>query len=158
MSESEEHSDGRRVACDLLRFLDELMRAIVHVELGSPGVAQLTLLEMRILSSLAEAREPVRLGELAGLTGVSVGQTGQATARLRTLRLVERVGGGRGKERAVAIALRGRRLLSSIAAGRQKALESFIAGLGKAERLRLEGATHLLGRDLDRLSEGMLVA
>jgi DNA-binding MarR family transcriptional regulator len=158
MTDMEERTDGRRTACDLLRFLDELMRAIAGVELGNPGVAQLTLLEMRILTSLAEAGKPLRLTDLAGLTEASVGQAGQATDRLRTLRLAERVGGGRGEERAFGIALRGRRLLSALGAGRQRAVEGFIARLGKAERLRLEGAAHLLGRDLDRLSEGMLAA
>jgi DNA-binding MarR family transcriptional regulator len=158
MTEREERSDGPRTARDLLRFLDELMRAIARVELGNPGVAQLTLLEMRILTSLAELGKPVRLSELADLTEVSVGQTGQATDRLRTLRLVQRLGGGRGPERSFAIVPRGRRLLASLEARRQRGVEGFIAELGRAERLRLEGAAHLLGRDLDRLSEGMLAA
>jgi DNA-binding MarR family transcriptional regulator len=119
-------------------------------------VAQLTLLERRILTSLAEAEKPMRLSDLADRTEASVGQTGQATARLRTLRLLQRLGGGRGRERSFAIAPRGRRLLASLAARRQRAVEGFIAELARAERLRLEGAAHLLGRDLDRLSEGML--
>ena len=158
MTEREERSDRRRTARDLLRFLDELMRAMARVELGNPSVAQLSLLEMRILSSLAEAGEPVRLSDLADRTAVSAGQTGQATDRLRTLRLVQRLGGGRGRERSFAIAPGGRHLLASLEARRQRAVEGFIARLGGAERLRLEGAAHLLGRDLDRLSEGMLAA
>ena len=158
MTEIEERGEGRRTARDLLRFLDELMRAIAQVELGNPGVAQLTLLEMRILTGLAEAGKPMRLSDLADRTAVSVGQTGQATDRLRTLRLVQRLGGGRGRDRSFAIDPRGRRLLASLETRRQRAVEGFIARLGGAERLRLEGAAHLLGRDLDRLSEGMLAA
>jgi DNA-binding MarR family transcriptional regulator len=158
MTEREKATDGRRMARQLLRFLDEVMQAIARVELGDPGVAQLTLLEMRILRTLAEAGQPLRLVELAHSTEASAGQTGQATDRLRALGLAERAGGGRGRERAFLIARRGRRLLAALDAGRQAALEGFIARLGKAERLRLEGAAHLLGRDLDRLSEGMLSA
>jgi hypothetical protein len=71
MTEKEERSDRPRTARDLLRFLDELLRAIARVELGNPGVAQLTLLEMRILTSLAEAGKPVRLSDLADRTAVS---------------------------------------------------------------------------------------
>jgi DNA-binding MarR family transcriptional regulator len=158
MTDTRRAGDGQRVARELLRFLDEVMRAIARVELGDPGVAQLTLLEMRILTSLAEAGRPMRLSEIADLTEASVGQTGQATDRLRVLGLAERAGGGRGWERAFVIALRGRRLRNSLEAGRQAAIEGFIAGLGRAERLRLEGAAHLLGRGLDRLAEGMLTA
>jgi hypothetical protein len=51
-----------------------------------------------------------------------------------------------------------RRLLRSLEAGRQAAVEGFIARLRNVEGLRLEAAAHLLGRDLDRLSEGMLSA
>jgi DNA-binding MarR family transcriptional regulator len=158
MTDTEKANDGQRMARELLRFLDGIMRAIARVELGDPGVARLTLLEMRLLTALAEAGQPMSLVELADLTETGVGQTAQATDRLRALGLAERAGGGRGWERAFLIALRGRRLLDSLEAGRQAAVERFIAGLDKAERLRLEGAAHLLGRDLDRLSKGMLAA
>jgi DNA-binding MarR family transcriptional regulator len=158
MTDTEKANDGQRMARELLRFLDEIMRAIAGVELGDPGVARLTLLEMRLLTALAEAGQPMSLVELADLTETGVGQTAQATDRLRALGLAERAGGGRGWERAFLIALRGRRLLDSLEAGRRAAVERFIAGLDKAERLRLEGAAHLLGRDLDRLSKGMLAA
>jgi hypothetical protein len=53
------------------------------------------------------------------------------------------------------IASRGRPLLSYLQAARQRAVEGFIARLDETERLRVEGAAHLLGRDLDRLSKGM---
>jgi hypothetical protein len=158
MTDEERAEEGRRTARELLGFLDEMMRTIARVELGDPGVARLTLLEIRILRTLADAGRAVSLGELADLSEASSGQTGTAMDRLRTFYLAERAGGGRGWERAFVIARRGRRLLASMEAGRQAAVEGFIARLGNAERLRLEGAAHLLGRDLDRLSEGMLVA
>jgi len=158
MSDSDEAREERRIARELLRFLDEVMRAIARVELGDPGVARLTLLELRLLTTLAEAGGPLSVIELADLTQAGVGETSQATDRLRALGLTDRAGGGRGSERAFLIALRGRRLLNSMDAGRQAAVERFIAGLGRSERLRLEGAAHLLGRDLDRLSGGMLTA
>jgi hypothetical protein len=158
MTDRANASDGTKMARDLLRFFDEVMRAIAPVELGDPAVAQLTLLEMQVLSALAEAGRPVAVGELAGLTEASLRQTGQATDRLRSLGLAERAGGGRGWEPAFWVARGGRRLLGSLDAGRQAAVEGFIARLGNVERLRLEAAAHLLGRDLDRLSEGMLTA
>lgn len=149
-------AENRKTARELLRFVEQLMRTIAGVDLGDPGAAQLTLLEMRILLALGDAGEARRVGEIAGLTATSTGQSGQAANRLRGLSLVERVGGGRGEERAFALTRRGRRMLRSLEASRQRAVEGFIARLGRSERLRLEGAAHLLGRDLDRLSNGML--
>jgi DNA-binding MarR family transcriptional regulator len=158
MSDERKARDRKTAARELLRFLEEVMQAIARAELGEPGIAQLTLMEMRILTALAEAGQPASLSDLARITEAGTGQTGQATARLRGLRLAERVGGGRGSERVFVIAPRGRRLLSYIEAARQRAVEGFIARLGEAERLRVEGAAHLLGRGLDRLSKGMLAA
>jgi DNA-binding MarR family transcriptional regulator len=158
MIETAEAIESRKTARELLRFLEEMMRTIARVDLGDPGVAQLTLLEMRVLMALGEARHSLRIDELAGLIETSAGQSGQAADRLRGLGLAERAGGGRGEKRAFAISSRGRRLLRSLEAGRQSAVERFISQLGRSERLRLEGAAHLLGRDLDRLSEGMLAA
>lgn len=155
MIETQE-AENRKTARELLRFLEELMRTIAGVDLGDPGAAQLTLIEMRILLALGEAGEAREVGEIAGLTETSTGQSSQAANHLRGLGLVERVGGGRGEERAYAITRRGRRMLRSLEASRQRAVEGFIARLGRSERLRLEGAAHLLGRDLDGLSNGML--
>jgi DNA-binding MarR family transcriptional regulator len=158
MNDAEQVSDGRKMARELLRFLDKMMQAIARAELGDPGVAQLTLLEMRILTSLAEAGRPIQLGELADLGEASIGQTGHVMDRLRRRGLAERAGGDRGRDRAFVIARAGRRLLGSLETARRRAVEAYITRLSKAERLRLEGAAHLLGRDLDRLSEGMLSA
>jgi DNA-binding MarR family transcriptional regulator len=156
MNGQRKSGDEKRAARLLLRFLDDVMRAVAGIELGDPGVAQLTLLEMRILTSLAEAGGPTSLSDLARRSEAATGQTGQATARLRGLKLAERAGGGRGSEREFVIASRGRRLLSYLQASRQRAVEGFIARLDETERLRVEGAAHLLGRDLDRLSKGMV--
>jgi DNA-binding MarR family transcriptional regulator len=156
MNDGRKARDEKTVARELLRFLDEVMRAIARAELGDPGVAQLTLVEIRILRALAETGQPASISDLARITKARAGQTGQATARLRGLRLADRAGGGRGAERAFAIAPRGRRLLGYLDSVRQQAVEGFIARLGETERLRVEGAAHLLGRDLDRLSKGML--
>jgi DNA-binding MarR family transcriptional regulator len=158
MIETAQSVEGRKTARELLRFLEEMMRTIARVDLGDPGAAQLTLLEMRILMALAEAGRALRIEEIACAAETSAGQSGQAADRLRGLGLAERAGGGRGEERAFAITLRGRRLLRSLEAGRQAAVERFIARLGRSERLRLEGAAHLLGSDLDRLSAGMLAS
>jgi DNA-binding MarR family transcriptional regulator len=158
MIEAAQAEEGRKAARELLRFLEEMMRTVARVDLGDPGVAQLTLLEMRILLLLADAGRALEIGELAAISETSAGQMGQAADHLRGLGLAERLGGGRGAERAFAITARGRRLLRSLEAGRQAAVERFIAGLGHSERLRVEGAAHLLGRDLDRLSSGMLAA
>src|SRR5262245_41211725 len=100
MTDSDEAGDVRRLARELLRFLDEVMRAIARIELGDPGVARLTLLELRLLTALAETGEPMSVIELSDLTEAGVGETGQATHRLRVLGLTERAGGGRGWERA----------------------------------------------------------
>jgi DNA-binding MarR family transcriptional regulator len=158
MIETAQSVERRKTARQLLRFLEEMMRTIARVDLGDPGVAQLTLLEMRILLVLGEAGRALPIGELAAISETSAGQSGQAADKLRGLGLAERGGGGRGDERAFAITIRGRRLLRSLEAGRQAAVERLISGLGRSERLRLEGAAHLLGRDLDRLSSGMLAA
>jgi DNA-binding MarR family transcriptional regulator len=158
MNDERKSGDEKRAARLLLRFLDDVMRAIARVELGDPGVAQLTLLEMRILTSLAEAGGPTSLSDLARRSEAGTGQTGQATAHLRGLKLAERAGGGRGSEREFVIASRGRQLLSYLQAARQRAVEGFIARLDETERLRVEGAAHLLGRDLDRLSNGMVAS
>jgi DNA-binding MarR family transcriptional regulator len=158
MTDTAEVVEGRKTARELLRFLEEMMRTIARVDLGEPGAAQLTLLEMRILLAIGEAGRALWIGEIASVSETSAGQSSQAADRLRGLGLAERAGGGRGEERAFAITLRGQRLLRSLEAGRQAAVEGFIARLGRAERLRLEGAAHLLGRDLDRLSSGMLAA
>jgi DNA-binding MarR family transcriptional regulator len=158
MIESAEAVESRRTARELLRFLEERMRTIARVDLGDPGVAQLTLLEMRVLMALGEAGQALLIREVAEGTETSAGQSGQAADRLRGLGLAERAGGGRGEERAFAITRRGRHLLRSLEAGRQAAVERFISRLGPSERLRLEGAAHLLGHDLDRLSNGMLAA
>lgn len=155
MNDEQKSRDEKRAARSLLRFFDDVGRGIARVELGDPGIARLTLLEMRILTSLAEAGRPTSLRELARRNEAGPGQTGQATAHLRGLRLAERAGGGRGSAREFVIASRGRRLLSCLKSARERALEGFIAGLGETERLRVEGAAHLLGRDLDRLSKGM---
>lgn len=158
MIETAEAVESRKTARELLRFLEEMMRTIARVDLGDPGVAQLTLLEMRILMVLGEGGRALAIHQVAQLMEASAGQTGQAADRLRGLGLAERAGGGRGEERAFAITRRGRRLLRSLDAGRQAAVERFISRLGRSERLRLEGAAHLLGSDLDRLSNGMLAA
>jgi DNA-binding MarR family transcriptional regulator len=158
MIETAEEVQSRKTARELLRFLEEMMRTIARVDLGEPGASQLTLLEMRILIALGEAGEALRIRDIASLTAASAGETGQAAERLRVIGLSERAGGGRGEERAFAITGRGRRLLGSLDSSRQAAVERFIARLGRRERLRLEGAAHLLGRDLDRLSEGMFPA
>jgi DNA-binding MarR family transcriptional regulator len=147
-----------RAARQLVQFLDEVMRAIARADLGNPGIAQLTPVEMRILRALAETGRPASLSDLARVTEAGPGQVGQAAARLRGMRLAERAGGGRGSEREFVIAPRGRRLLGYFEAARQRAVEGFIARLGETDRLRVEGAAHLLGRDLDRLSQGMLEA
>jgi DNA-binding MarR family transcriptional regulator len=154
--ENPERDDSRKTARELLRFLEEMMRTIARVDLGEPGAAQLTLLEMRILMTLGEAERAVPIRAVAELSETSAGQSGHAAERLRALGLAARAGGGRGERRAFAITARGRRLLHSLDASRQAAVEGFIARLGRSQRLRLEGAAHLLGRDLDRLSDGML--
>jgi DNA-binding MarR family transcriptional regulator len=156
MIETAQPAEGRKTARELLRFLEEMMRTIARVDIGDPGVAQLTLLELRILMALGDAGKPLPIGEIASISETSLGQSGQAADRLRALGFAERGGGGRGDERAFTITLCGRRVLRSLAAGRQAAVEGFIARLGRSERLRLEGAAHLLSRDLDRLSSGML--
>jgi DNA-binding MarR family transcriptional regulator len=158
MIETAEVAERRRTARELLRFLEEMMRTIAQVDLGDPGVAQLTLLEMRILMVLGESGGALTVHAVAAMTETSTGRSGQATDRLRGLGLAERAGGGRGTERAFAISARGRRLLRALEASRESAVERFIARLGRSERLRLEGAAHLLGHDLDRLSGGMLAA
>ena len=156
MIETAEVVESRKTARELLRFLEEMMSTIARVDLGDPGVAQLTLLEMRILMTLGEAGHAIPIAEVAAISETSAGQSGQAADRLRGLGLAERSGGGRGEERAFAITRRGLRLLRSLEAGRQAAVERFISRLGRPERLRLEGAAHLLGHDLDRLATEML--
>ena len=156
MSTTTQPHEVRATARQLLRFLDEMMRTIVRVELGDPALAQLTLLEMRVLIALGDRESAIALREIAAAAETSVGQAGQASDRLRGRGLVERAGGGRGERRALAITRRGRRLLASLAASRQAGVERFLAELGPSERLRVEGAAHLLGRDLDRLAGGML--
>ena len=153
-----EAQDGRTTARQLLTFLEEMMRTIARVDLGQSGVAQLSLLEMRLLIALGELGAAASLAEIAQLTQTSVGQSGQASERLRSRGLAARAGGGRGAERAFVITLRGRRLLHSLEEKRQAALEGLISRLTSPERLRLAGAAHLLGGDLDRLSGGMLGA
>jgi DNA-binding MarR family transcriptional regulator len=102
--------------------------------------------------------ETATLSELAQRSETSIGQSGQATEKLRSRGLAERRGGGRGPERAFSTTSRGRRLLRSLKAGRQSAVEGMISTLAPKQRLRLEGAAHLLGSDLDRLSSGLLAA
>jgi len=145
-------------ARELLRFLDEMMRAIGRVDLGDPGIAQLTMLEMRTLLVLGEAGRAMEIRELAGRSDSSLGESGQACNGLRSRGLVERAGGGRGSERALRISSRGRRLLASLEAARRAAVERFLGSLSGPERLRVDGAAHLLGGELERLSRGMLAA
>jgi DNA-binding MarR family transcriptional regulator len=152
---TDEHREESRTARELLGFVDELMRATAR-DLGDPGAAELTLLDLRLLRTLRESRVPLRVDELARMLQASEGQAHQSVDRLRALGLAERAGGGRGTERAYAVARRGRRWLSSFERGRQRAVERFIDRLDPTERLRLEGAAHLLGHRLDRLSGGML--
>jgi hypothetical protein len=49
-------------------------------------------------------------------------------------------------------------VLRSLEAGRESAVEGLISRLAPTERLRVEGAAHLLGHDLDRLAGGLLAA
>jgi DNA-binding MarR family transcriptional regulator len=153
-----QQAETKKVAQELLRFLEEMMEAIVRVDLGDPAVAQLTLLELRLMLALGEAREAISLRDLAECAGTSVGEGGHATERLRSRGLAERRGGGRGAERTFAITRRGRTLLRSLEAGRERAVEGLISRLAPTERLRVEGAAHLLGHDLDRLAGGLLAA
>jgi DNA-binding MarR family transcriptional regulator len=153
-----QQAETHKAARELLRFLEELMQAVARVDLGDAAVAQLTLLEFRLMLALGEAQGPISLRDLARCAGTSVGEGGHATERLRSRALAERRGGGRGLERSFAITRRGRALLQSLEAGRQTAVEGLISSLAPAERLRVEGAAHLLGRDLDRLAEGLLAA
>jgi len=90
-----EAQDGRRTARQLLAFLEEMMRTIARVDLGQSGVAQLSLLEMRLLIALGELGAAASLAEIAHLTETSVGQSGQASERLRSRGLAARAGGGR---------------------------------------------------------------
>ena len=158
MIKSPGRHEEQESALELLRFLDQLLRAIGRVDLGDSGIAQLTFLELRILVALGEAGESLAIGELADLTSASVGQSGQACQGLRGRGLIERADGGRGPERSVRISSQGRRLLGSLRAHRQAAVESFISRLNPSERLRLDGAAHLLGGGLERLSGSMLPA
>jgi len=157
MIETAEVPEVRKTAWELLRFLEELMRAIARIDVGDPAVAQLTLLELRILMALGAAGESA-LSELSRSSATSLGQCEEASQRLRRRGLAERAAGEAGEERAFAITALGRRLISSLEKDRFAALESLISRLGRPERLRLEGATHLLGDDLDRLAAGMLAA
>ena len=158
MIETAAQKAGRpQTARELLRFLGRVMPALAEVDLGAPGVGELTLVEMRILIALGESQDALALRDLAGLTGTSAGYCGQAADGLCSRGLAERVRGGRGPDRAIRISPHGRRLLASLEVKRQAALESFIDGLGPSEQLRLDGAAHLLG-DLGRLSRGMLAA
>lgn len=158
MMVSKQTTDARRTAGELLGFLERMMEAIVRVDLGDPAVAQLTLLELRILMVLDGAREPRTIREVALEVETSAAQSGHATERLRARGLAERRGGGRGQDRAFSLTRHGAQLLRSLEAGRQGAVETLISSLAPSERLRLEGATHLLGHDLDRLGAGALGA
>ncbi len=153
-----ETKSDRQTARELAQFLDRVTPAIARVDLGDAGIAPLSLLELRILIALADSATALSIGELAALAALSVGQSGQAAARLSGLGLTARVGGGRGSERTIALTRRGRRLLGRLEAARERTIEGFIARLGETERLRLEGAVHLLGRDLDQLADRMLAA
>src|SRR5947208_15699777 len=116
MIANEQALEVRTTVRELLRFLDEMMRVIVRVDLGDPAVAQLTLLEMRILMTLGDSgKKAVALREIAQATRASARDSGQASDRLRRRGLVERTAGGRGEERAFTITLRGRRLIGSLA-------------------------------------------
>src|SRR3954447_6263610 len=119
-----QREDGR-TARELLRFLNEMMRTIAQVDLGQAGIAELTLLELRVLVAVGESGQAMEIRELAELGETSVGQSSQACHGLRSRGLIDRAGGGRGPERTVAISSRGRRLLSSLAASRQVAVEGF---------------------------------
>jgi DNA-binding MarR family transcriptional regulator len=158
MMVSGQTTQTRRTAGEILRFLDRMMDAIVRVDLGDSGVAQLTLLELRTLMVLGGARRPMTIREIALEGETSIAQSGQATGRLRSRGLAERRGGGRGDDRAFSLTRRGGQLLGSLEAGRQSAVEMLISSLTPSDRLRLEGAAHLLGSDLDRLGAGVLAA
>jgi DNA-binding MarR family transcriptional regulator len=125
---AKQQGEERKTAVELLRFLEEMMRAIARVDFGDPGVAQLTFLEMRILVALAESPQAIEIRELAELTDASLGLSGQACEGLRGRGLAERSGGGRGSERALVISARGRRLLASLEASRRAAVEGSSPG------------------------------
>jgi DNA-binding MarR family transcriptional regulator len=158
MTVSGQTTETQRTAGELLRFLERMMEAIVRVDLGDPAVAQLTLLELRVLMVLGGARRPRTIREVALEEETSMAQTGHATERLRARRLAERRGGGRGEDRAFSLTRRGAQLLRSLETGRQGAVEALISSLAPSERLRLSGAAHLLGTDLDRLGAGAIAA
>lgn len=155
---SGETTETRRTAGELLRFLERMMDAIARVDLGDSAVAQLTLLELRVLIVLGGAPRPTTIREIALEGETSVAQSGHATGRLRARGLAERRGGGRGDDRAFSLTGKGVQLLRSLDAGRQSGVEMLISSLAPSDRLRLEGAAHLLGTDLDRLGAGVLAA
>lgn len=155
MTEEEEARDIRSLARRLTSIFDELLRSVARVDPGQPEAAQLTLQQIQILLALEEAPGASSLHALAASADLSVGQIGQVAVRLIGLRLVERVGGGRGPDRTFTLTSQGRRVLRQLESARARALEGFVARLNERERMRMQGAVHLLGGDLDRLSRGI---
>lgn len=153
---TEQQAATRRTAHGLLCFLDEMMQVIVRVEVSDPDVAPLSVLELSLLMAIAEASAPATVRELAEQSGMSLTQCEDVKEELKKKRLTERISDARGTDRGLSLTPRGRQLLQTLEADRQGALEDLIAQLAPADRLRVEGATHLLGHDLDRLSGGML--
>lgn len=159
MTTTETSRKARKMARELTPVLDGLTRSLTVQDPPPPrGVEGLTLLDMRILLALQDAHWPLSISEVANRCQLSPRQAGQAAGHLAGRGLVTRSGGGGGATGMVTLGPSARQLLMELEAARLGALESFISQLGPSERLRLEGALHLLGNGLDRAGRGMLAA
>ena len=73
---TQQQSEARSTARELLQFLEEMMNALVRVDIGDPAVAQLSLLELRVLMVLGDSAQattwrPVPTGDAEGPPGLS---------------------------------------------------------------------------------------
>jgi DNA-binding MarR family transcriptional regulator len=143
--------DVQRLAVDLGHLLDELL-----VEAGPSYVRAgehraLNAAQTQLLLVLGNAAEPLTLAAMADRTQRSVASTSRMVVRLEGKGLVSR--DDRCTEspwRRVELTAAGRALLHALRTDRRQRLENYVGGMGKAQRLRLAGALHLLSRRLDR--------
>jgi DNA-binding MarR family transcriptional regulator len=107
--------------------------------------------ELHLLHALEATGGEASADELRRSAGLEAVPAARGLARLRGTGLVEG-----GKRNLFVLTVRGRAMLERMRQARVRALERFVAALAPTERMRLEGALHLLGDDLDRLSRGAL--
>ena len=142
-------SATEQLAVDLGDVLDALLERTAHTLVERIQAHELSPIHARLLRCLDRSLTPLHVEELAERMQVEPRSVVRALSRLHERDLVIRVIAA-GDDRAPALALtrRGRAVVHDLDRVRRHDLRTFVEGLDRTERRRVEAAVSLLSGEL----------